>query len=88
MNVTYLKEQLRKALEQNEQESYDWKHTKVLGSENYEEVLVSYKAWLQEGVEALSSKNNDVNISREQQNQQNVIVTSLKNSLVQDNPII
>ena len=99
MNVTYLKEQLRKTLEQNEQESYDWKHTKVLGSlsndfidllgsENYAEVLVSYKAWLQEAVEALSSKNNDVNISREQQNQQNVIVTSLKNSLMQEDPII
>ena len=36
---------------------------------------------------ALSSKNNDVNISREQQNQQNVIVTSLKNSLVEEDPI-
>ena len=48
---------------------------------------MSYKAWLQEVEEALSSKNNDVNISREQQNQQNVIVTSLKNSLVQEDPI-
>ena len=99
VKIPHLKEQLRKKLEQGKETSYDWKHTTLLscltndfidllGFEDYEEVLVSYKAWLQEAVEALSSKNNDVNISREQQNQQNVIVTSLKNSLMQEDPII
>ena len=91
VKITYLKEQLRKKLQQNKQEFYDWKGTKLLdclrndfkdllGFENYEEVLVSYKAWLQQEAQAILLENDDVEICRQQKSEQNGAMTCLENS--------
>ena len=103
VKITYLKEQLRQKLEQNQQGSYDWKQTELLssltndfidllGSKNYyEEVLMWCKERLKQELEnpLLDSENDEINVSREQRSQQNVIMTtSLENSLlVQEDPI-
>ena len=95
VKIPHLKEQLRKKLEQGKETSYDWKHTTLLscltndfidllGFEDYEEVLVSYKAWLEGEAQAPLLENNDVNISKEQQK---VVVNNLEYSLVQEDPI-
>ena len=59
VKVTYLKEQLRKKLERDEKESYDWKRTTdmpnplsndlfdLMGLEYYGEVLKSSKRWFE-----------------------------------------
>ena len=67
-----LKEKLRRQLEQGEQECYVWKKSKyldtcttnsfidILGSKNYLEVVMSYKAWLGE-VKDILLEMDDVN---------------------------
>ena len=98
LEITYLKEELRKKLEQGQQESYVWKRTKLkrclknnlidlLGSEYYEEVLWSFKQWLAVDVrDELLEDDDKVNESGEYQSfSENVIITTLQeNGLVQE----
>ena len=95
VEIIYLKEQLRTKLLQGEPESYEWKWTTqtpyplqnnfidLLGSENYREVLISCQAWLKETTKYLYAENDEINVSREQQYQQNMTTKSLENSLLQ-----
>ena len=97
VEITYLKEQLRRKILQGERELYEWKWATqtphplqndfidLLGSEIYGEVLMSCKAWLKETLEnpLLYFENDEINVSRERQNQQSMIITSLENTLLQ-----
>ena len=97
VEITYLKEQLERKILQGERELYEWKWARqtphplqsdfihLLGSEIYGEVLMSCKAWLKETLEnpLLYFENDEINVSRERQNQQSMIITNLENTLLQ-----
>ena len=91
VQIITLKEKLRRQLEQGEAECHVWKKTKymgtcttnsfidLLGSKNYSEVFMSWKAWLEEVKDRLSEMD-DVNGYKQHQSCCSVSMTNLKYS--------
>ena len=83
VELTYLKEQLTQRLLRGESKSYEWKWARqtpyplqndfidLLGFENYKDALMTCKAWLEreEKNQLLYFNNDELNSSRERQNQ-------------------
>ena len=92
LEMIYLKQELRKQLEQGEPLCHVWKETRymnvsitdslidLVGFENYLEVLKSYESWLKE-VDYAFLDSDEVNRNKQHQILQNMTVPSLENSL-------
>ena len=100
VEVTYLKEKLRKRLERGEKQSYDWKWTRhmcrplsndlidLLGPMCYGDVCKSIKKWFQVEVsDALLENDEIVDKSTTYESYENVIMTILENGTVQEDQL-